>query len=111
MIALQQRARDFLNVTSHPQPYRATLIILSQSERSIQAREESSCRHTKLPSDKTMADSKGIVKTVEPFVTGGAAATFASIVIHPIDLAKVSFSARKRNCEAGVSSSLAIVSQ
>lgn len=29
------------------------------------------------------------VKTAEPFVCGGSAATFASCVIHPIDLAKV----------------------
>mmetsp|Transcript_75637 Transcript_75637/g.219679 ORF Transcript_75637/g.219679 Transcript_75637/m.219679 type:complete len:311 (-) Transcript_75637:2163-3095(-) len=33
--------------------------------------------------------SGGLAKTLEPFVCGGAAATFASIVIHPIDLAKV----------------------
>lgn len=32
-----------------------------------------------------------VAKNLEPFVCGGAAATFASIVIHPIDLAKVSF--------------------
>lgn len=31
----------------------------------------------------------GIVKTAEPFVCGGSAATFASCVIHPMDLAKV----------------------
>ena len=31
----------------------------------------------------------GIAKTAEPFVCGGSAATFASVVIHPIDLAKV----------------------
>ena len=30
-----------------------------------------------------------LAKTLEPFVCGGAAATFASIVIHPLDLAKV----------------------
>jgi len=30
-----------------------------------------------------------IVKTAEPFVCGGSAATFASCVIHPMDLAKV----------------------
>lgn len=29
------------------------------------------------------------VKVAEPFLCGGAAASFASIVIHPIDLAKV----------------------
>ena len=29
------------------------------------------------------------VKTAEPFVCGGSAATFASCVIHPMDLAKV----------------------
>ena len=35
-------------------------------------------------------DSKaGVAKTLEPFICGGASATFASIVIHPIDLAKV----------------------
>lgn len=31
----------------------------------------------------------GVAKTLEPFVCGGSAATFASVVIHPIDLAKV----------------------
>lgn len=31
----------------------------------------------------------GILKKAEPFVCGGSAATFASCVIHPIDLAKV----------------------
>jgi solute carrier family 25 oxoglutarate transporter 11 len=31
----------------------------------------------------------GIMKTAEPFVCGGSAATFASCIIHPIDLAKV----------------------
>mmetsp|Transcript_33151 Transcript_33151/g.48602 ORF Transcript_33151/g.48602 Transcript_33151/m.48602 type:complete len:306 (+) Transcript_33151:72-989(+) len=31
----------------------------------------------------------GFAKTAEPFVCGGSAATFASCVIHPIDLAKV----------------------
>jgi Mitochondrial carrier protein len=30
-----------------------------------------------------------MVKALEPFVCGGAAATFASVIIHPIDLAKV----------------------
>lgn len=30
-----------------------------------------------------------MAKTLEPFLCGGAAATFASIIIHPIDLAKV----------------------
>jgi hypothetical protein len=34
-------------------------------------------------------NSKAVAKQLEPFVCGGAAATFASIVIHPIDLAKV----------------------
>ena len=32
-----------------------------------------------------------LAKSLEPFVCGGAAATFASIIIHPIDLAKVRF--------------------
>ena len=32
----------------------------------------------------------GLAKALEPFVCGGSAATFASIIIHPIDLAKVS---------------------
>ena len=36
----------------------------------------------------------GIAKTAEPFVCGGSAATFASVVIHPIDLAKVCVSLR-----------------
>ena len=31
----------------------------------------------------------GMAKALEPFVCGGAAATFASVFIHPIDLAKV----------------------
>mmetsp|Transcript_38887 Transcript_38887/g.116939 ORF Transcript_38887/g.116939 Transcript_38887/m.116939 type:complete len:313 (-) Transcript_38887:350-1288(-) len=31
----------------------------------------------------------GFAKTAEPFVCGGSAATFASCIIHPIDLAKV----------------------
>eukprot|EP00529_Nitzschia_sp_RCC80_P029485 CAMPEP_0113495466 /NCGR_PEP_ID=MMETSP0014_2-20120614/29625_1 /TAXON_ID=2857 /ORGANISM="Nitzschia sp." /LENGTH=322 /DNA_ID=CAMNT_0000389367 /DNA_START=292 /DNA_END=1260 /DNA_ORIENTATION=- /assembly_acc=CAM_ASM_000159 len=31
----------------------------------------------------------GLAKALEPFVCGGSAATFASIIIHPIDLAKV----------------------
>lgn len=31
-----------------------------------------------------------LVTTAEPFVCGGSAATFASCVIHPMDLAKVS---------------------
>lgn len=31
----------------------------------------------------------GFAKQIEPFVCGGSAATFASIIIHPIDLAKV----------------------
>lgn len=35
-----------------------------------------------------MAPSK-LVKGAEPFVCGGSAATFASCVIHPMDLAKV----------------------
>mmetsp|Transcript_17291 Transcript_17291/g.23819 ORF Transcript_17291/g.23819 Transcript_17291/m.23819 type:complete len:311 (-) Transcript_17291:408-1340(-) len=34
-------------------------------------------------------DKGGIAKAAEPFVCGGSAATFASCVIHPIDLAKV----------------------
>ncbi len=33
----------------------------------------------------------GFVKTAEPFVCGGSAATFASCVIHPMDLAKVCY--------------------
>ena len=33
--------------------------------------------------------SGGIAKIAEPFVCGGSAATFASCVIHPMDLAKV----------------------
>jgi hypothetical protein len=32
--------------------------------------------------------TKSTVKLLEPFVCGGSAATFASVVIHPIDLAK-----------------------
>uniref|UniRef100_A0A7R9WRN9 Uncharacterized protein n=1 Tax=Craspedostauros australis TaxID=1486917 RepID=A0A7R9WRN9_9STRA len=36
-----------------------------------------------------MPEQSSIAKTLQPFVCGGTAATFASIVIHPIDLAKV----------------------
>ena len=36
-----------------------------------------------------------VAKALEPFVCGGSAATFASIVIHPMDLAKVR--AREKN--------------
>ena len=36
-----------------------------------------------------MSQPKPFAKTLEPFVCGGSAATFASIVIHPMDLAKV----------------------
>lgn len=36
------------------------------------------------------ANAHPVAKTLEPFVCGGAAATFASIIIHPIDLAKAS---------------------
>jgi solute carrier family 25 (mitochondrial oxoglutarate transporter), member 11 len=36
-----------------------------------------------------VATPSKIAKNLEPFVCGGAAATFASCVIHPIDLAKV----------------------
>ena len=39
-------------------------------------------------STTTAAPSK-FAKNLEPFVCGGTAATFASCVIHPIDLAKV----------------------
>jgi solute carrier family 25 oxoglutarate transporter 11 len=34
-------------------------------------------------------EGSGFSKIAEPFVCGGSAATFASVVIHPIDLAKV----------------------
>lgn len=37
----------------------------------------------------TKGSNGGFAKAVEPFVCGGSAATFASCVIHPIDLAKV----------------------
>jgi len=37
----------------------------------------------------TKAPPKSLAKKVEPFVCGGTAATFASVVIHPMDLAKV----------------------
>lgn len=33
--------------------------------------------------------SGSVAKTLEPFVCGGAAATFASVIIHPLDLCKV----------------------
>jgi len=39
--------------------------------------------------NSTAKSSSSIAKTVEPFVCGGSAATMASCVIHPIDLAKV----------------------
>jgi solute carrier family 25 oxoglutarate transporter 11 len=35
-----------------------------------------------------MTENK-VAKIAEPFVCGGTAATFASIAIHPMDLAKV----------------------
>jgi hypothetical protein len=44
---------------------------------------------TTIQSFYTMSSSKGVTKQLEPFVCGGSAATFASVVIHPIDLAKV----------------------
>ena len=34
-------------------------------------------------------EPNSVAKALQPFVCGGAAATFASIVIHPMDLAKV----------------------
>ena len=43
----------------------------------------------KVKRSSTVAVQSGIAKTLEPFVCGGSAATFASIVIHPLDLAKV----------------------
>jgi solute carrier family 25 oxoglutarate transporter 11 len=36
-----------------------------------------------------MSEKSSVAKIAEPFVCGGSAATFASIVIHPMDLAKV----------------------
>lgn len=42
--------------------------------------------------------SGGVAKIAEPFVCGGSAATFASIVIHPMDLAKVSVIAGHSRC-------------
>jgi hypothetical protein len=36
-----------------------------------------------------MPEKSSVAKIAEPFVCGGSAATFASIVIHPMDLAKV----------------------
>lgn len=38
----------------------------------------------------TKSEGNAFAKAAQPFVCGGAAATFASIVIHPMDLAKVS---------------------
>jgi len=35
-----------------------------------------------------MSEPKTMAKRLEPFVCGGSAATFASVIIHPIDLAK-----------------------
>jgi solute carrier family 25 oxoglutarate transporter 11 len=38
-----------------------------------------------------MPEKKGGIATIaEPFVCGGSAATFASVIIHPMDLAKAS---------------------
>jgi hypothetical protein len=37
----------------------------------------------------TTKTPNSIAKSLEPFVCGGSAATFASIIIHPMDLAKV----------------------
>ena len=49
----------------------------------------------------------GLAKTAEPFVCGGSAATFASVVIHPIDLAKVCvFFVERQNFWEGKSCSL-----
>jgi hypothetical protein len=43
--------------------------------------------------------SSSVAKIAEPFVCGGAAASFASIIIHPIDLAKVGhFTAEQASC-------------
>ena len=36
-----------------------------------------------------MIEKMGVAKSAEPFVCGGSAATFASVIIHPMDLAKV----------------------
>lgn len=47
---------------------------------------ESSVVH---PATQTTSATARFAKGLEPFVCGGSAATFASIVIHPIDLAKV----------------------
>jgi hypothetical protein len=45
-------------------------------------------RNSKMAS--ATANEHPIAKALQPFVCGGSAATFASIVIHPMDLAKVS---------------------
>jgi solute carrier family 25 oxoglutarate transporter 11 len=45
--------------------------------------------HT-MTTDTTSENS--FAKAFQPFACGGAAATFASIVIHPMDLAKVRLS-------------------
>ena len=40
--------------------------------------------------NRKMPETKGgFARAAEPFVCGGSAATFASIIIHPMDLAKV----------------------
>jgi solute carrier family 25 oxoglutarate transporter 11 len=39
--------------------------------------------------EKEKPTTSAFAKKIEPFVCGGSAATFASVVIHPIDLAKV----------------------
>ena len=41
------------------------------------------------PSNHNHNKEMTVAKNLEPFVCGGSAATFASVVIHPIDLAKV----------------------
>jgi len=46
-------------------------------------------KSTKMTKPVTTKENYGFAKVLEPFVCGGSAASFASCVIHPIDLAKV----------------------
>jgi hypothetical protein len=57
----------------------------------VKQEQQSSSSTTMSSTAPTTKKNAAVAKALEPFVCGGAAATFASIVIHPIDLAKVSY--------------------
>jgi hypothetical protein len=56
----------------------------------VQQQSSSNAAAAAATTSSAVKSSKGLAKNLEPFVCGGAAATFASVIIHPIDLAKVS---------------------